>query len=99
MDSLESKVAAVTGAASGIGLGMAREFGHQGMRVVLSDISGEALKTAVDELQSVGIECFGQVADVRSAAAVEALAQAAVDTYGHAHVVCNNAGVVPFGRQ
>jgi NAD(P)-dependent dehydrogenase (short-subunit alcohol dehydrogenase family) len=36
MDTLESKVAVVTGAASGIGLGMARAFGHEGMRVVSS---------------------------------------------------------------
>jgi NAD(P)-dependent dehydrogenase (short-subunit alcohol dehydrogenase family) len=99
IDSLESKVAVVTGAASGIGLGMAREFGHQSMRVVLSDISEEALKNAVAELQSDGIECCGQIADVRKAADVEALAQSAVDAYGQVHVICNNAGVVPFGRQ
>lgn len=99
MDSLESRVAVVTGAASGIGLGMAREFGHEGMRVVLSDVSDEPLDKAVTELQSDGIECFGQIADVRSAAAIEALAQAAVGAYGQVHVVCNNAGVVPFGRQ
>ena len=99
METLESKVAVITGAASGIGLGMAREFGHQGMRVVLSDVSQDALKTAVAELQSDGTECFGQITDVRSAADVEALAQAAVDAYGQVHVICNNAGVVPFGRQ
>src|ERR1700744_4423453 len=99
METLESKVAVVTGAASGIGLGMAREFGHQGMRVVLSDVSQDALNNAVTELQSNGTECFGRIADVRSAAAVEALAQAAVDAYGPVHVICNNAGVVVFGPQ
>jgi NAD(P)-dependent dehydrogenase (short-subunit alcohol dehydrogenase family) len=99
MDSLESKVAVITGAASGIGLGMAREFGREGMRVVLSDVSEEPLNHAVTELQSDGVECFGQITDVRSASAVDALAQAAVDTFGQVHVVCNNAGVVPFGRQ
>jgi NAD(P)-dependent dehydrogenase (short-subunit alcohol dehydrogenase family) len=99
MDSLESKVAVITGAASGIGLGMARAFGREGMRVVLSDVSGEHLKNAVTELQSEGIECVGALADVRSAEAVEALAQATVDAYGHAHVICNNAGVGVFGRQ
>jgi len=90
MDSLESKVAVVTGAASGIGLGMARQFGHEGMRVVLSDVSEERLNKAVTELQSDGIDCFGEIADVRSAGAVDALAQAAVDTFGQVHVVCNN---------
>jgi NAD(P)-dependent dehydrogenase (short-subunit alcohol dehydrogenase family) len=99
MDSLESKVAVITGAASGIGLGMAREFGRQGMRVVLSDVCQEHLNDAVSELQSDGVECVGQIADVRSAANVDALAQAAVDAYGPVHVLCNNAGVVVFGRQ
>jgi NAD(P)-dependent dehydrogenase (short-subunit alcohol dehydrogenase family) len=99
MDTLESKVAVVTGAASGIGLGMARAFGHEGMRVVLSDVSDEGLNKAVTDLQSEGIECIGQIADVRSLEAVEALARTAVDTYGQVHVVCNNAGVGVFGRQ
>jgi NAD(P)-dependent dehydrogenase (short-subunit alcohol dehydrogenase family) len=99
MDSLASKVAVITGAASGIGLAMAREFGREGMRVALSDVSEKNLTDAVTELQSEGIECFGQIADVRSAAAVDALAQAAVDTYGPVHVLCNNAGAGVFGRQ
>jgi NAD(P)-dependent dehydrogenase (short-subunit alcohol dehydrogenase family) len=99
MDTLESKVAVITGAASGIGLGMAREFGHEGMRVVLSDVSEECLNKAVADLRSEGIECIGQIADVRGVEAVEALARAAVDTYGQVHVLCNNAGVGVFGRQ
>ena len=99
MDSLESKVAVITGAASGIGLGMAREFGREGMRIVLSDVSDDGLNQAVTDLQSEGIECIGQITDVRSLAAVETLARAAVDTYGQVHVVCNNAGVGVFGRQ
>src|ERR1700758_941343 len=99
MDTLESKVAVITGAASGIGLGMARAFGHEGMRAVLSDVSNERLNEAVTDLQSEGIECIGQIADVRSVEAVEALACAAVDTYGQVHVLCNNAGVGVFGRQ
>jgi NAD(P)-dependent dehydrogenase (short-subunit alcohol dehydrogenase family) len=99
MDTLESKVAVVTGAASGIGLGISRAFGHEGMRVVLSDVSDERLNEAVTALRSEGIDCIGQIADVRSLEAVEALARAAVDTYGQIHVVCNNAGVGVFGRQ
>src|ERR1700746_2102082 len=99
MDTLESKVAVVTGAASGIGLGMARAFGHEGMRVVLCDVSDERLDDAVTDLQSEGIECIRQIADVRSLEAVEALAHASVGTYGQVHVVCNNAGVGVFGRQ
>jgi len=99
MDSLESKVAVVTGAASGIGLAISREFGRQGMRVVLSDVSEERLNNAVTDVGSEGIECIGVITDVRSAEAVDALAQAAVDSYGQVHVICNNAGAGVFGRQ
>jgi NAD(P)-dependent dehydrogenase (short-subunit alcohol dehydrogenase family) len=99
MDILESKVAVITGAASGIGLGMARQFGQEGMRVVLSDVSDEHLNTAVTQLRSEGAECFGQIADVRNPADLEALAQTAADAYGQVHVLCNNAGVGVFGRQ
>jgi NAD(P)-dependent dehydrogenase (short-subunit alcohol dehydrogenase family) len=99
MDTLASKVGVVTGAASGIGLAMARSLGREGMRLVLADIDEKALQTAVTELRSVGVECVGQPTDVRDAAAVEALAQAAVDTFGGLHVACNNAGVSTAGRQ
>lgn len=99
MDNLSSKVAVITGAASGIGLGTARAFGREGMRVVLSDVSCEELDKAVAGLQSEGVECFGRITDVRSAQAVESLAKDAFATYGQVHVICNNAGVVPFGRQ
>jgi NAD(P)-dependent dehydrogenase (short-subunit alcohol dehydrogenase family) len=78
---------------------MAREFGRQGMRVVLSDVSEQHLNDAVSELQSGGVECVGQIADVRIPADVDALAQAAVDAHGPVHVLCNNAGVGVFGRQ
>lgn len=99
MDTLESKVAVVTGAASGIGLGISRAFGHEGMRVVLSDVSDDSLNKAVTDLRSEGIDCTSQIADVRSLEAVEALARAAVDAYGQIDMVCNNAGVGVFGRQ
>ena len=99
MDCLESKVVVITGAASGIGLAIAREFGRQGMRVVLSDVSEERLNNAVTLVASEGTECMGEIADVRSAEAVEALAHAAVDTFGQVHVICNNAGAGVFGRQ
>src|ERR1700743_1452631 len=99
MKALQSKVAVITAAASGIGLGIAREFGRAGMRVVLSDISEEHLDRAVLELQADAIECVGRIADVRSAQAVEALARPSVDTYGQVDVICNNAGAGVFGRQ
>ena len=93
MQTLEGKVAVVTGAASGIGRGLAGRFAAEGMRVVLADIEEPALARAVDELRADGAEAVGVPTDVSQPASVEALADSAFDTYGAVHVVCNNAGV------
>jgi len=93
MESLDGKVAVVTGAASGIGLAMAREFADRGMRLVLSDIEPAALKAAGDALRARGADAIEAVADVRDEAQVRALADRAYERFGVVHVVCNNAGV------
>ncbi len=53
MQDFEGKVAVVTGAASGIGLGLATRFAEEGMKVVLADVEEPALEAAVRELQHV----------------------------------------------
>lgn len=96
MQSVEGKVAVVTGAASGIGLGIARAFVGAGMRVVLSDNRADALAEAVNGLQAQGHEVVGVPTDVSKLAEVEALAEAALDSFGAVDVLCNNAGVGLF---
>jgi NAD(P)-dependent dehydrogenase (short-subunit alcohol dehydrogenase family) len=93
MRDVEGKVAVVTGAASGIGLGMARAFSAAGMRVVLADIEQDALDRAVAELRDGGHEALGVRTDVSDLADVEALATATLEAYEGVHVLCNNAGV------
>lgn len=93
MDDLKSKVAVITGGASGIGLAMARSFGAEGMRLVLADIQQDALDGAVEALQAAGIETIGVRTDVADYASVEALAQTTQAKFGNAHVLVNNAGV------
>jgi NAD(P)-dependent dehydrogenase (short-subunit alcohol dehydrogenase family) len=87
------KVAIVTGGASGIGLGLARRFVSEGMRVVIGDVEKDALDTAVAELARGGAEIEGVVTDVADAEQVQALADATLARFGAVHVVCNNAGV------
>jgi NAD(P)-dependent dehydrogenase (short-subunit alcohol dehydrogenase family) len=87
------RVAVVTGAASGIGLGLAERFAAEGMHVVLADVEEPALAKAAAGLAAAGASVLPAVTDVSDPAAVEALRDAALSAFGAVHVVCNNAGV------
>jgi NAD(P)-dependent dehydrogenase (short-subunit alcohol dehydrogenase family) len=97
MDTIEDKVAVVTGAASGIGRALAGRFGAEGAKVVLADVEVEALEKAAAEVEAAGAEVLAVPTDVSDRAAVEALRDAAVERFGTVHVVCNNAGVASGG--
>ena len=89
----QGRVAVVTGAASGIGLGLAGRFAAEGMHVVLADVEEPALAKAAAELAGAGASVLPVVTDVSDRAAVDALRDAALSAFGAVHVVCNNAGV------
>ena len=96
MQSVEGRVAVVTGGAAGMGLGMVRAFAGAGMRVVAADVRADALDAAVAELRAAGHDVIGVPTDVSQLADVEALAAATMDAFGAVHVLCNNAGVGMF---
>jgi NAD(P)-dependent dehydrogenase (short-subunit alcohol dehydrogenase family) len=87
------RVAVVTGAASGIGLGLAMRFAAEGMRVVMADVEEPALARAAERVAAAGAQVLPVATDVADRAAVSALRDAALSAYGAVHVVCNNAGV------
>jgi NAD(P)-dependent dehydrogenase (short-subunit alcohol dehydrogenase family) len=93
MDDLAGKVAVVTGAASGIGLALAKRFAAEGMSVALSDVDGEALERAVNDLEASGSTAAGFVTDVGDRTSVFGLRDDVFARFGTAHVVCNNAGI------
>jgi NAD(P)-dependent dehydrogenase (short-subunit alcohol dehydrogenase family) len=93
MNQFEDKVAVVTGAASGIGRGMATAFAAVGMKVVLADIEEPALAETADVLRQAGAEVAAVHTDVADRDSVQALADAARTRFGNVHVLCNNAGV------
>lgn len=94
MHDLQGKVAVVTGAASGIGYGLAARLANEGMKVVLADVEENALEAAVDQLKTAGRDVLGVVTDVSSAESVDSLAEATIAAHGKVHVLCNNAGVL-----
>jgi NAD(P)-dependent dehydrogenase (short-subunit alcohol dehydrogenase family) len=93
IDSLDGKVAVVTGGGGGLGRAMGERFAREGMRVVLADVQAPALDRAVAELRDVGLEVTGVVTDVSSWESVVALRERTLEAYGSVHVVCNNAGI------
>jgi len=97
MQTIEGRVAVVTGAASGIGRGIAETLAEAGMKVVLGDVEQGALQRTTNELTNRGLDVHAVVVDVSKPEQVEALAGATVDKYGAVHVLCNNAGVVAGG--
>ena len=88
------KVAVITGAASGIGRGLAERFATEGMKVVLADVEKEPLAKLASALNANGATVLAVKTEVSNAADVENLAAQTLDTFGAVHILCNNAGVV-----
>jgi NAD(P)-dependent dehydrogenase (short-subunit alcohol dehydrogenase family) len=95
---LRDRVAVVTGAAGGIGRGIAEAFAAEGMRLVIADVDGPALDRQATRLRDGGTEVEAVFTDVADAAAVDALARATIQRFGTVHVLCNNAGIIRPGR-
>lgn len=93
MKDVRDKVAFVTGAASGIGLGMARAFLKANMKVMLADVRETALRNAVAGLEALPGRFHHVVLDVTDRAAMARAAEQTLDVFGKVHVLCNNAGV------
>lgn len=91
MKRLEGKVAIVTGAAGGMGLGAASLFADEGAKVVLIDLNQSALENAVEKIGSDKASFY--VANVADPAQVKAFTQFALDTYGRIDIAVFNAGI------
>ena len=100
MKDLVGKTAFITGAASGIGLGVATRLAQAGVKVMMCDIEKEALETAVAYLKRTNADVDALVADVSLKAELQAAAEATLARYGEVHILHNNAGVTgggPYG--
>ena len=97
MKTLSGKVAAVTGAASGLGREMALAFAAEGMHLALADVDAGNRASVRAQVEGKGVRAFAMPVDVSKAAEVDAFAAAIDRELGGVHLVCNNAGVSPLG--
>lgn len=93
MKELAGKTAFVTGAASGIGLGIATALAQAGAKVMLCDIEEDALAKALKQLRLTNVDVDAVKADVSLKAELAAAAEATTARYGKVHILVNNAGV------
>jgi 3alpha(or 20beta)-hydroxysteroid dehydrogenase len=95
---LSGKAAVITGGAGGIGTATGVAMGRAGARVLLVDLDAERLAAAAAEVARTGAQVRTHVADVTSAAEVQAYVAAAVGAFGTIDVLFNNAAVIgPIG--
>jgi NAD(P)-dependent dehydrogenase (short-subunit alcohol dehydrogenase family) len=91
---LDGRLSLVTGAAAGIGAGVAEALARKGARLLLVDIEAEALEAEVESIRAGGHEATGVVADVRERSSIDALlaAAAAQGREGQLDILVNNVG-------
>src|SRR5271168_4658252 len=97
MDTLQDKVAIVTGAGSGIGHAIANSLAARGAHIVAVDIDADRLATAAEELASLDVGVLPCNVDISQADAFDKLLGTTLERFGHVDIVVNNVGVLTNG--
>jgi NAD(P)-dependent dehydrogenase (short-subunit alcohol dehydrogenase family) len=97
MKSFENKVAAITGAGSGIGRALAFGLARQGCQLALSDVNAEGLAETVAQARKLGVKVSQTLVNVADREAVHAWAEQVVSDFGQVNAIFNNAGVAQGG--
>jgi len=90
---LKDKIAFITGAASGIGLEIARTYAREGARIVIADLNIEAASKAAESLVAGGAQALALAVDVGQEAQVDVAVDRAVEHFGGIDILVSNAGV------
>jgi NAD(P)-dependent dehydrogenase (short-subunit alcohol dehydrogenase family) len=90
---LSGRAAIVTGAARGIGLGIARRLANAGANVVMCDINAQALETAAAGLRGEGYSPAVVSGDITKAECISAIVDTCTSTFGRLDILVNNAGL------
>ena len=94
MSVLASKVAVITGGASGLGAALGSLFGGEGMSVVVIDIDGAKADESAASLRAAGVNASALEADVSKPSSIEAAAAATEARFGQCQILCANVSVV-----
>lgn len=95
---LAGKVALITGAAQGIGRGIALRFAQEGAQVGVLDVQRDACQRVVDEIAALGGQAIALPCDIRDEVQVGQAVAALRERFGRCTVLVNNAAVMPSGR-
>ena len=93
MNNLEGRVAAITGAASGIGRALAINFAQRGCHVAISDVNETELAKTEEMVKAYGVNVTSQKLDVADKSAMHAWADQVAKDHGKVNIIINNAGV------
>jgi short-subunit dehydrogenase len=97
MQTLANKTAFVTGAASGIGLAIARELAGSQCHLHLVDVDSDGLNRVAEELGGGDVQVWTHACDVTAPDQIDATVDAALSAAGEIDVLINNAGVAYYG--
>lgn len=92
-----TKTVIVTGAAQGVGLGIAQVLAERGLKVVLADLQGDLAEAEAQKLRGEGFEAIGVALDVSKAENWHTAVAAAEAAFGPVDALVNNAGISPRG--
>ena len=91
---LQNKIAIVTGAAQGIGKGVALEYAQNGASLAILDINESKLQETAKEIEALGVKCYQVAGDVSDETVVKTFVQNVVDKFGKIDILTHCAGIL-----